>query len=404
MEVIVKDRPDRRLEATALADLRGNRENTAPDTASIACMTESIPKSSRFLDVQGPIAMHRGGQLPGARMAFETWGELNEDASNALLILTGLSPSAHAAATSEDSDPGWWDGMVGPGLALDSDRFFIICVNSLGSCKGSTGPASINPDSGQPWRLDFPELAIEDIAASAREVVRFLGISRLAGIVGPSMGGMSAMAYAIQFPDEVDSLLILSSAAHSRPQATAIRSLQREMIRADRGWQGGEYDPEHPPIVGMGLARKLGMISYRSAAEWNDRFGRERMAQPPEAPFAPEFEIESYLQAHAEKFVGSFDPNCYLYLSRAMDWFDILDYGSDIADAFSACGVKRALVIGVESDLLFPEPQQRELAQGLSKGGIQCQYRALPSLQGHDSFLVDIEGFSAPVRDFLSEL
>jgi homoserine O-acetyltransferase len=227
-------------------------------------MSEDIPSGSRFADSTAPFRFHRGGTLPGLRIAYETWGSLNQSKDNAVMILTGLSPSAHAASHENDPSEGWWEPIVGPGKPLDSDRNFIICINSLGSCKGSTGAASINPETGTPWRLDFPELTVQDIAKAANLVLEALEIEQLRAVVGPSLGGMSCLAWLQQNPERARHFLCISSAAAAEPFAIAIRSLQRECIVNDRTFNDGEYSDEEWPETGMRLARKLGMMSYRS--------------------------------------------------------------------------------------------------------------------------------------------
>lgn len=345
--------------------------------------------------------MRRGGALPAVEIAYETWGHLNAAKSNTVLILTGLSPDAHAASSPDDPREGWWEPMVGPGKPIDSDRFFVICVNSLGSCFGSTGAASINPATDKPYQLDFPELTIEDIAATAHAALAKLGIERLRAIVGPSLGGMSALAYAALFPGSYDHLALISSASRALPFAIAVHSLQRETIRSDPAWCNGFYPPGKQPIAGMRDARKLGMLSYRSPAEWKERFGRRRTSTPPAEPFGIEFEVEAYLDARARQFIGGFDANCYLYLSRAMDLFDIREHGSaaEVARKLHCAG---ALVIGVNTDFLFPVDQQHALARLMEHAGAKVSYHALESLQGHDSFLVDYERFCVAVGDYFS--
>lgn len=362
--------------------------------------------ATRHCPLPSPFAMRRGGHLEGATVAYETWGELAPARDNAVLVLTGMSPSAHAAAHPDDPTPGWWDDIIGPGKAIDTRRWFVVCVNSLGSCMGSTGPASVNPATGQPWRLDFPALSLEDVALAAHEVVRSLGIERLHCLVGPSMGGMSALAYALNLPDAARHLLLVSTAPHSLPFSIAIRSLQRELIRSDPAWNGGHYDAEAFPVTGMLLARKLGMTTYRSAREWRQRFGRSKVSEDARdgAPFGPEFAVESYLAYQAERFVTRFDPNCYLYLSRAMDWFDVADYGGSVARGLARIHARGALVIGVETDLLFPLEQQEEIAEGLREGGVPTQFAALPSIQGHDAFLVDTPRFGKAIGDFMAAI
>ena len=364
-----------------------------------------VPPATRLVALPGPFRMRRGGTLPLVHIACERWGELAPSRDNVVLLFTGLSPSAHAASSPEDPTPGWWEYMVGPGRPIDTRRWHVVCVNSLGSCFGSTGPASPDPRTGEPYRLRFPELSIEDIARSAREALRVLGIERVHTVVGASLGGMAALAYAMEFPDEVERLVAISAAARATPFAIAIRSLQREIIRSDPAWRGGDYPPGQGPRVGMRLARKLGLMSYRSAQEWLARFGRERLPEADAArePFGPEFQIESYLEHNARKFVEHFDANCYLYLSRSMDLFDAAEHGAgSVERALARVRARRALVVGVETDFLFPLFQQEELAEGLRAAGCEVRFEALPSIQGHDAFLVDEARF-APVVARLME-
>ena len=424
--------------------------------------------ATHTFDLPSPFAMKRGGALRAAHLVFETWGTLNAERDNAIFILTGLSPSAHAASNAGDPKPGWWEEMLGAGKPIDTRRWFVICANTLGSCKGSTGPAAINPASGEVYKLDFPELTLEDVANASFELVRSLGIERLACLIGNSMGGMSALAYLILHPGSVRAHISISTAPQAQPFAIAIRSLQREAIRLAPNWNAGNYDDEHYPEAGMSIARKLGVITYRSAMEWVGRFARIRLdseARPDDDPFGVEFAIESYLAGHARRFVRNFDPNSYLYLSRASDWFDIAEYaprqasagrvaeevpsgdaprqasagrvaeevpsgnarvdsavgepqqgplGDDpatlalghgnVAAALRRIHVERALVIGVSTDILFPLPQQEQIAEGLRAAGAKVDFVALDSPQGHDAFLVDIENFGAAIRTFLAKI
>ncbi|NII75202.1 homoserine O-acetyltransferase [Dyella sp. SG562] len=361
----------------------------------------------QYFSLPSPFRMKRGGELHGARVAFETWGRLSAARDNALLILTGLSPSAHAASNEIDPSPGWWEAMIGPGKAIDTDRWFVICVNSLGSDKGSTCPASIDPATGEPYRLSFPELALEDVANAAHGAVASLGIEQLACLVGCSMGGMSALAYMLLHPGSVRTHISVDTAPQAQPFAIAIRSLQREAIRLDPQWNNGHYDDAHFPETGMSIARKLGVITYRSAMEWNGRFARIRLdaEQRDDDPFGFEFQVESYLQGHAQRFVRTFDPNSYLYLSRASDWFDISEYGEgSIQAGLKRIQVEQALVIGVSTDILFPLEQQEQIAEGLEAAGAEVEFVALDSPQGHDAFLVDIENYSRAIGGFLGRL
>lgn len=354
---------------------------------------------------EGGMPMWRGGRLPEVTLAYESWGELNAAANNAILIFTGLSPSAHAASSTEDPSPGWWEYMIGSGKAIDTDRFFVVCANSLGGCYGSTGPGSIDPETGQSYGADFPDVTVEDIASSGYYLMRELGVEKLHAAVGSSMGGMSSIAYAMKYPGEIAYLVSISAATQALPLTIALRSLQREIIRSDPAWNEGRYTDESRPLVGMSLARKLGLVSYRAADEWNSKFDRSRI--PPEKltgkRFEREFEIENYLEYNAQKFIHSFDPNSYLYLSRAMDWFDIAEHGDSISDGMSKIDVKKALVVGVTTDILFPSRQQKEIADVMRATGTEVDYVEIDSVNGHDAFLIDDEHFSPVVKNFLNE-
>jgi homoserine O-acetyltransferase len=376
--------------ARASASSRGR-----PDTRRM-----SQPPSVALPD---PFLLYRGGVLHQARIAYESWGKLNAARDNAVLLFTGLSPSAHAAATERDPAPGWWQRIIGPGLALDSNRYFIVCVNSLGSCFGSTGAASINPATGNRYRLDFPEIAVEDIARAGYEAMRALGVERLDSVIGASLGGMSVVAFATQFPQAARRLISISGSPAASPFAIALRSVQREAILRDPDWQGGQYAPDKPPRSGMRVARKLGTITYRSAAEWRQRFGREPIAgnTHPLSAFAPHFAVESYLESQAERFTRIFDANCYLYLSSAMDRFDLAEHGGSYAAALSEVRAQ-VLVIGVDSDMLFAIQEQAAIAEAFRNSIPATHFARLPSLEGHDAFLVDIPRFEAQIRSFLA--
>ena len=339
--------------------------------------------------------MHRGGCLDSPTIAYETWGELQGKGDNAIVIFTGLSPSAHAASSSENPAAGWWEDMIGSGLPLDTDRYFVICINSLGSCFGSTGPASPDPASGEAYRLNFPVLTLEDVADGAFHVVRKLGLEKIHTTIGCSMGGMSALAFCVRHPGFSEGLLSISSATRALPFSIAVRSLQREMIVRDPKWLGGNYAVTDPPLTGQRLARKLGMMTYRSAEEWEQRFGRERVTSEhePGQQFSIDFSVESYLQSQADKFSGNFDANCYLYLSRASDLFDLAEHGGSLKSGFNKLNLQRAMVIGVRTDILFPIQQQAELAEGLSGVVADVEFVPLDCVKGHDSFLVEMDDF-----------
>jgi homoserine O-acetyltransferase len=366
----------------------------------------------QYFALPSPFAMKRGGALSEGHVAYETWGRLNAARDNAVLILTGLSPSAHAASNAEDDAPGWWEAMLGDGKAIDSSRWFVICVNSLGSDKGSTCPASVDPATGEAYRLNFPDLSLEDVANAAHAAVSSLGITQLACLIGCSMGGMSALAYMLLHPGSARSHISVDTAPQAQPFAIAIRSLQREAIRLDPNWRDGNYDIHVAeggtyPDIGMSIARKLGVITYRSAMEWNGRFARIRLdpEQRDDDPFGREFQVESYLEGHAQRFVRTFDPNSYLYLSRASDWFDMAEYGhGSVHEGLKRIQVEQAMVIGVSTDILFPLQQQEQIAEGLQAAGAHVEFVALDSPQGHDAFLVDIENYSKAIGGFLGRI
>ncbi len=365
-----------------------------------------MAKARRHFTVPGEFPMYRGGSLLRPTIAYETWGELDAAGSNAVLIFTGMSPSAHAASSEIDTTPGWWEEIIGPGRPIDTHRYFVICVNSLGSCFGSTGPASTDPRTGEIYRLAFPVLSLEDVARGGYELLKHLGIDRLRALVGPSMGGMTSLAFELQFPGVSEGLLLMSTGSRALPFSIALRSLQREMIRRDQNFLDGHYTRDAMPLTGMRLARKLGMITYRSAEEWRLRFGRERVSASVEPlngdSFGIVFEVESYLDHHANKFTGQFDPNCYLYLSRASDLFDVADHGGTVMAGLKRIEAKRSMIIGVKTDFLFPIDQQRELAEGLAGGGREVEFAELSSLQGHDSFLVDMDSYRPLIARFFA--
>ncbi|MGD8419823.1 MAG: alpha/beta fold hydrolase, partial [Gammaproteobacteria bacterium] len=267
------------------------------------------------------------------------------------------------------------------------------------------GPGSTNPDTGRRYGADFPDVTVEDIAGSGYYLMQELGVRRLHAAVGSSMGGMSSIAYALLYPGEIDYLVSISAATRALPLTIALRSLQREIIRSDPAWNDGQYADDSRPLSGMSLARKLGLVSYRAADEWNSKFDRSRL--PAEkltgARFEREFEIENYLEYNAQKFIASFDPNSYLYLSRAMDWFDIAEHGESMTDAMSKLEVSKALVVGVTTDILFPLRQQKEIADIMREAGTDVDYVEIDSVNGHDAFLIDDAHFSPVVKKFLDE-
>lgn len=358
----------------------------------------------QYAALSDPFPMWRGGALHGARVAYETWGTLNAARDNAVLLFTGLSPPAHANSSATDPSEGWWQGMVGPQLALDTERFFVICVNSLGSCFGTTGPAAIDPGTGKPYRLTFPDLSVEDIARAGFEAARALGITRLDTVMGPSLGGMVVLAYTAMFPQAARRLMCISGTMAAAPFTIALRSIQREAITNDPDWRNGNYSAERPPVIGQRLARKLGTVTYRSAAEWQQRFGREPIRPDMQGrdPFSSEFAVQGYLESLARRWTSAFDANCYLYLSRAMDRFDLAVHGDPVT-LFRSAELEQALVIGVKTDLLFSVHEQRAIAEALQAASVRTRFAPLDCIEGHDAFLVDLETFGREIRAFLSD-
>jgi len=335
-----------------------------------------------FAPLPSPFHFFRGGEITGGAIAYETWGTLGAAKHNAVLLFTGLSPSAHAASSPEDPSPGWWEQLIGPGAAFDTRRFLVICLNSLGSCFGSTGPASINPATGLRYGKDFPALAIEDIAAGASAVLDHLGVHCAALIAGPSLGGSAALAFAALYPGRAQRLLTISGTMAASTHAIALRSIQRDAVK-------------HDPIMGLRLARKLGTATYRSAQELAVRFGR----QPSSGN--NDFAVQDYLEKQAERFAVFFDPQSFLRLSRAIDLFDLRRHGDPVA-VFTRAKLEQALVIGVEEDLLFTIGEQAEIAAALESAGVTTRFERISSLTGHDAFLVAQERFSAVIRDWLN--
>jgi homoserine O-acetyltransferase len=342
-----------------------------------------------------PFGLERGGHLRGGEIVFETWGQLTARRDNAILIFTGLSASAHARSGPHDHSPGWWEDIIGPGLALDTDRYYIVCINSLGSCFGSTGPRSIDPETQRPYGGEFPELSLEDIARGGRAVLQHLDIETADTVLGVSLGGMVALAYLALFPHGARHFVSISATMAASPYAIALRSLQREAVIFDPRWRGGNYSPADPPKDGLALARKLGTVTYRSAQEFATRFGRRPAAS------ARDFAIEDYLAEQAQRFIDRFDANSYVRLSRAMDLFDLSTHGSP-SEIFRHSALRSALIVGVDSDHLFALDEQKAIADALTLAGIRTHFEAVNSLTGHDAFLAEPSLFAQILADWFS--
>ena len=344
---------------------------------------------------RAPFRCEHGGELPEFALAYETWGALSPARNNAVLLHTGLSSSSHAKSQPQNPHPGWWEAFIGPGRPLDTERFFVVCANLLGGCYGSTGPSSANPKTGEPWATDFPILTVADMVRAQLLLLDHLGVARLHAAVGASLGGMQALQLAALAPARVGRVVSISAAACAYPQSIALRFVQRQAVMHDPDWRGGRYYGVSFPHRGQKVAREIGTISYRSGPEWLSRFGRARTTQ--NAPRLDEdFQVEAYLAHQGEKFCLQYDPNSYLYISKAMDLFDLKT--PPLIEAVRA----PALVVGVTSDLLFPCWQQREVRDLLKKNGSGVHYVEIDGHYGHDTFLIDIERVGEPLRAHLA--
>ncbi|MFJ3441295.1 homoserine O-acetyltransferase [Streptomyces sp. NPDC086081] len=345
-----------------------------------------------------PLALEAGGELPGVRLAFETWGRLAPDRSNAVLVLHALTGDSHVAGPAEPGHPtpGWWDGLVGPGRALDTDRWFVVAPNVLGGCQGSTGPASPGP-TGRRWGGSFPFLTQRDQVAAEAGLADALGIDRWALVVGGSMGGMRALEWAVSRPDRTGALLVLATAAAAGAEQIAWADVQVRAIRADPNWRGGHYhDTGRGPHEGLGLARRIAHVTYRSEPELQLRFGRSPQGE--EDPWSGgRYQVQSYLDHHAAKLVHRFDAASYVVLSEAMNSHDVGRGRGGVRAALSRI-TARTLVAGVDSDRLYPPSQQAELAAGI---GTADHLRLIESPHGHDGFLIEEEQVAALVRELL---
>jgi homoserine O-acetyltransferase len=329
--------------------------------------------------------------------AFETWGERRGD--NAILLTTGLSPSAHAARHGPDDDPGWWEEMVGPGKPIDTERWFVVCCNVLGGCHGSTGPSSPDPQTDEPYALDFPIVTLRDMMRLQRELLAHLGVERLHAVIGSSMGGMLALEFAALFPEAAGRLIAISASGMTHPFAIALRHVQRRAVMLDPAWRGGRYYDEGQPADGLSLAREIGTITYRSDIEWTNRFGRAWNSGDL-FDFSGRFEIESYLQHQGEKYPRFYDANSYLYLSRAMDLHDLGRGRGGLIEGVRRIR-SRALLIGVTTDVLIPVFEIDELADAFVQTGNPAELHVLDIETGHDSFLIHPDAFGPPIVEFL---
>eukprot|EP01134_Creolimax_fragrantissima_P006733 CFRG6733T1 len=376
-------------------------------------VTFSPPDGTMFWTNPNRFETELGGQLDDVVVGYESWGELNKDRTNAILLCTGLSSHSHAASSERSSKPGWWERFIGPGKALDTNKFFVVCTNVLGSCYGSTGPSSINPNTGKHYATEFPAITVSDMVRLQMDMLEHnFGITSLHAAVGSSLGGMQSLAVAADFGEErVRRVISISACARSHPTSIAIRYAQRRCIVTDPNWMKGHfYDKAEYPLVGMKTARIMGTISYRSGPEWLKRFKNERVNEDRHfgdvhsSGFGPDYQIEAYLSHQSEGFATVYDPNSILYISKAMDNFD-LGRGYDSLQTGLGRIKVPTLVLGVQSDILFPVFQQKEVAALLRESGNEhVTYYELDAIYGHDTFLLDVKNVGAAVKGHLEHL
>jgi homoserine O-acetyltransferase len=349
------------------------------------------------------IALDNGATLAPVEIAYETYGELNAAKTNAILVLHAFSGDAHAAGISpETGKPGWWDNMIGPGKAFDTNKYFVISSNVLGGCRGSTGPSSINPATGCPYAMSFPVITIGDMVRAQRMLIDSLGIERLLSVSGGSMGGLQALEWAVAWPDRVVSAIPIACTTRHSAQQIAFNEVGRQAIMADPDWNEGDYYSGKPPARGLAVARMVGHITYMSDDSMREKFGRRlRGKENFGFGFDVDFEVESYLRYRGSQFVSRFDANSYLYITKAMDYFDLTNGRGSVAAAFERVGA-RFLVISFSSDWLYPSYQSQEIVRALRARNCDVAYVELQSNYGHDSFLVDVAEQSDLVRGFLA--
>jgi len=351
------------------------------------------------------LRLESGEKLGPITVAYETYGTLNEGRSNAVMICHALSGDAHVAGRHhpDDPKPGWWDDMVGPGKGFDTEKYFVICANVIGGCMGTTGPSSMNPRTGRPYGLAFPVVTIRDMVRVHRELLRYLEIDTLLSVSGGSMGGMQVLQWAIDYPDMVRSAIPIATAAQQSAQGIAFDVVGRRAIMSDPKWRGGNYYDFHdPPIDGLALARMVGHITYLSEASMRRKFGRRLQDRARLGyDFSTEFQVESYLYYQGDKFTQRFDANTYLYISKAIDYFDLTNGKRSLAEAFRNVKAK-FLVIAFTSDWLYPAEQSKEIVRALKANNVDVSYCEIESDYGHDAFLLEVEEERRLISNFLA--
>ncbi len=357
---------------------------------------------TKYVTLDKTIELDCGKSLENVTVAYETYGNLNENADNAILIMHALTGDAHACGYHKgDKKAGWWDNMIGSGKAFDTDKYFVICSNILGGCKGTTGPNSINPKTGKEWGLDFPVITIEDTVKVQKELIDRLGIKKLT-IAGGSMGGMQVLEWAIKYPEMVTNSIIIASSARLSAQNIAFNAVGRNAILSDPNFNDGNYYGKELPEKGLAIARMIGHITYLSDDAMHNKFARKLQDKDkPNFDFNIEFQVESYLEHQGQTFVNRFDANSYLYITRACDYFDIAQKYSSLEKAFEKSNSK-FLIICFSSDWLFPPKQSKEIVNALMKTGKDVSFLEIQSPAGHDAFLLEFEAQTKVIKSFLN--
>lgn len=363
-----------------------------------------IVKTKDFTFAQPPAGLKlESGQVLGPiTLAYETYGTLNKEKSNAILIEHALSGDAHAAGFHEgEKDPGWWDSMIGPGKAFDTTKYFVICSNVIGGCKGSTGPSSVNPLTGKPYALEFPLITISDMVNAQKHLIDHLGIKKLLCVVGGSMGGMQALQWVASYPDRVRSAIPIATALKHSPQQIAFDEVGRQAVMGDADWREGNYYGHGQPEKGLAVARMIGHITYMSDQSMEEKFSRRLKDKSFSFKFISDFEVEGYLRYRGDSFVKRFDANSYLYITKALDYFDLS--GGKLIPSGKTVDT-RFLVIGFKSDWLYPSYQLQDIVRQLKIRHVDATYCEIRSTYGHDAFLLEVEEETHLIKHFLKKV
>ena len=356
--------------------------------------------------IPGILRLESGKSLSNVRIEYEMYGKMNADKSNVILICHALTGDAHAAGFHKgDKKPGWWNIVIGPNKAFDTEKYCVICSNILGGCKGSTGPSSINPETGKVYGISFPVITIEDMVHAQKELIEHLGVKQLLAVAGGSMGGMQVLQWTVSYPEMVKKAIAIATTASSTPQQIAFGAIGRKAITDDPKWNGGDYYGKEIPVQGLALARMIGHITYLSDASMQKKFGRleqDEAGMDHSLDRSPNYQVESYLNHQGDTFTKRFDANSYLYVTKAVDFFDLLKNGS-LIEGFTGVTAKY-LVISITSDWLYPPYQSQEIVSALIANGVDAQYEEIRSQYGHDAFLLEEGQLSYLLKGFLSQI